>query len=68
VSTEAPAFAAARFDVRPGTVGVATMDDVKAAINRPGVKLVDARTQAEIEGRDLRGIRRGGHIESSVAV
>jgi thiosulfate/3-mercaptopyruvate sulfurtransferase len=68
VSTEAPALAAARFDVRPGTVGVATMDDVKAAINRPGVTLVDARTQAEIEGRDLRGIRRGGHIESSVAV
>lgn len=56
------------FAIRPGTVGVATMDDVKAAINRDGVKLVDARTQAEIEGRELRGIKRGGYIESSVAV
>lgn len=68
VSTDVPSPTVARFEVRPGTVGVATMDDVKGAINRPGVKLVDARTQAEIEGRDLRGIRRGGYIESSVAV
>jgi thiosulfate/3-mercaptopyruvate sulfurtransferase len=30
------------------------------------VKLVDARTQAEIEGKDLRGIKRGGYIKSSV--
>jgi thiosulfate/3-mercaptopyruvate sulfurtransferase len=29
---------------------------------------VDARTAAEIEGRDLRGIKRGGHIPSSVPV
>jgi len=32
------------------------------------VKIVDARTTAEIEGKDLRGIRRGGFIESSVPV
>ncbi|MDP1569671.1 MAG: sulfurtransferase [Vicinamibacterales bacterium] len=56
------------FAIKSGTVGLATMDDVKGAINRPGVKLVDARTPAEIEGRELRGIKRGGHIESSVAV
>ena len=56
------------FVIKPGTVGVATMDDVKEAINRDGIKLVDARTQAEIQGRELRGIKRGGHIESSVAV
>jgi thiosulfate/3-mercaptopyruvate sulfurtransferase len=56
------------FKVGPGTVKVATADDVKGAMNKKGVKLVDARTQAEIEGRDLRGIRRGGYIESSVPV
>jgi thiosulfate/3-mercaptopyruvate sulfurtransferase len=56
------------FVVRAGTVKVATADDVKGAINAPGVKLVDARTQGEIEGRDLRGIRRAGYIESSVPV
>ena len=67
-STATPTPAAARFTVRPGTVKVATADEVKAAINKPGVKLVDARTPAEIAGTELRGIRRGGYIESSVPV
>ena len=69
ISTEAPAArAVSPFRVRPGTTKVATADDVKAAINRPGTKIVDARTQAEIEGKDLRGIKHGGYIESSVPV
>ena len=63
-----PAFARAAFKVKAGTVKVATADDVRGAINRPGTKIVDARTQAEIEGKDLRGIKRGGYIESSVPV
>ena len=54
--------------MKPGTVGVATADDVKAAINSTAVKLIDARTQNEIDGKDLRGIRRGGYIESSIPV
>ena len=41
---------------------------MKAAINKPGVKLLDARTQGEIDGKDLRDIKRGGFIESSVPV
>lgn len=69
ISTEPPPDrAAAPFRVQPGTTKVATADDVKAAINRPGTKIVDARTQAEIEGKDLRGIKRAGYIESSVPV
>jgi len=64
VATPAPAT----FTVKPGSVKVATADEVKAAINKPGVKLVDARTQAEIDGKDLRNIKRGGYIESSVPV
>ena len=67
-STEVPAPAAASFKARAGTVKVATADEVKAAINKPGVKIVDARTQGEIDGKDLRGIKRGGYIESSVPV
>ena len=59
---------AGHFTVKEGTVGVATADDVKAAINDRAVKLVDARTQNEIDGKDLRGIRRGGFIESSIPV
>ena len=68
VSAAVPAPAPAAFTVRRGTVGVATADDVKAAINAPGIRLIDARTQAEIAGRDLRNIRRGGYIESSIPV
>jgi thiosulfate/3-mercaptopyruvate sulfurtransferase len=67
-STTVPAYTRTTFTVRPGTVRVATMDDVKAAINSPKVKLIDARTQAEIEGKDLRNIKRGGYIESSIPI
>jgi thiosulfate/3-mercaptopyruvate sulfurtransferase len=49
-------------------VKVATADEVKSAINKTGTKLIDARTQAEIDGKELRGIKRGGYIESSVPV
>jgi thiosulfate/3-mercaptopyruvate sulfurtransferase len=67
-SADAVTPAAARFTARPRPELVATAADVVAAINKPGVTIVDARTVGEIEGRDLRGIRRGGFIESSVPV
>jgi thiosulfate/3-mercaptopyruvate sulfurtransferase len=65
VNTTVPAYTAAAFKVKPGTIGVATAEDVKAAINT-SVKLIDARTQNEIDGKDLRNIKRGGFIEGSV--
>jgi thiosulfate/3-mercaptopyruvate sulfurtransferase len=68
VSTAVPAAANAGFRVRAGTVKVATADDVKAAIGKAGTKLVDARTPAEIDGKDLRNIKRGGYIASSIPV
>ena len=67
-NTDVPQPPAATFTVRHATIGVATADDVKAAINAKGVRLVDARTQAEIDGKDLRNIKRGGFIESSIPV
>jgi thiosulfate/3-mercaptopyruvate sulfurtransferase len=67
-STAVPALTVATFTIGQGTVGVATADDVKAAINNKTVKLIDARTQGEIDGKDLRGIKRGGYIESSIPV
>jgi thiosulfate/3-mercaptopyruvate sulfurtransferase len=67
-STAVPAVPRATFTVQPGTVRVATADHVRAAINKPGTRLVDARTQGEIDGKDLRNIKRGGFIESSVPV
>jgi thiosulfate/3-mercaptopyruvate sulfurtransferase len=67
-TTATPAPTPAKFSVKPGTVRVATADQVKAAINNPKIKLIDARTQAEIDGKDLRNIKRGGFIESSIPV
>jgi thiosulfate/3-mercaptopyruvate sulfurtransferase len=67
-NTAVPAYARTAFKAKSGTVKVATADEVKGAINSTRVKLVDARTPGEIEGKDLRGIKRGGFIESSVPV
>ena len=64
----APAPAAGRFLAHPQPQWVATADDVVSAINKPGTKIVDARTVAEIEGKDLRNIKRGGFVPSSVPV
>jgi thiosulfate/3-mercaptopyruvate sulfurtransferase len=67
-STAVPAFARTLFKVGRGTVKVATADQVRGAINKRGTKLIDARTQGEIDGKDLRNIKRGGYIESSIPV
>ena len=72
VTTEVRSFSyeAARgtFTPKPAPHWVATAADVVASIDKPGVMIVDARTTAEIEGRDLRGIKRGGFVPSSIAV
>jgi len=57
-----------RFTAKPQPNRIATAADVVAAIDKPGVKIVDARTAAEIEGKDLRNIRRGGYVPSSIPV
>ena len=67
-STAAAAPAAARFTARSQPGWIATAADVVAAIGKPGVTIVDARTAAEIEGRELRGIKRGGFVPSSVPI
>ena len=69
LSSEMPAAPApVRFTARPNPKWVATAADVVAAIGKPSVKIVDARTTAEIEGKDLRSIRRGGFVPSSIPV
>jgi thiosulfate/3-mercaptopyruvate sulfurtransferase len=67
-STTTPSVPRTRFTANPQPRWLATADDVRAAIDKSGIRIVDARTTAEIEGRDLRGIRRGGAIPSSVSV
>jgi thiosulfate/3-mercaptopyruvate sulfurtransferase len=68
VTGDIPAMAAGRFTARPQAHWLATASDVIAAIDRPATRIVDARTEAEIEGKDLRNIRRGGFVPSSVPV
>ena len=68
VSTEVvdvPAPKPGQFRAKLNTSLVATAADVVAAIDQKGVTIVDARTQAEIDGKDLRGIKRGGAIPSA---
>jgi thiosulfate/3-mercaptopyruvate sulfurtransferase len=67
-SAAAASPAAGTFTARPQMQWIATASDVVGAINKPGVTIVDARTQAEIEGKDLRNIKRGGFVPSSVPV
>jgi thiosulfate/3-mercaptopyruvate sulfurtransferase len=66
--TDTPSPASARFTARPQAKWLATASDVVGAIDKPGVKIIDARTAAEIEGKDLRNIKRGGFVPSSIPV
>jgi thiosulfate/3-mercaptopyruvate sulfurtransferase len=63
-----PGLATGTFVARPQPRWLATAADVLGAIDKPGMKIVDARTTAEIEGKDLRNIKRGGFVPSSVPV
>jgi thiosulfate/3-mercaptopyruvate sulfurtransferase len=66
--TAQPASAPGHFVAHHQPRWVATAADVVAAIGRSSARIVDARTQAEIDGKDLRNIRRGGFVPSSVPV
>lgn len=66
ISLEVPPIAAARFKARPQPSWLATADQVKSAIGKPGVRIVDARTGPENDGSERWGsVRRGGHIPSA---
>ena len=67
-STVAATPPAATFTARPQPQWLATATDVVGAIDKPGVTIVDARTVAEIEGKDLRNIKRGGFVPSSIPI
>src|SRR5207248_1313604 len=66
--TPHPVASGARFVARPNPKWLATASDVTAAIGKPGTRIVDARTVNEIDGIDLRNIRRGGFVPSSIPV
>ena len=65
---EAPSAGTAGFVARPQPRWLATAPDVVDGIGKPGVKIVDAHATGEIEGRELRGARRGGIVPSAIPV
>lgn len=65
---DAPTLAAATFRARPDMRWIATAQDVLSSIGKPDTRIVDARTTMERAGTELRGIKRGGYIKSSVHV
>lgn len=67
-SKETPSPPAGQFTAKPQPKWLATASDVVAAIGKPGIRIVDARTRNEIDGTDLRNIKRGGFIKSSTPV
>jgi thiosulfate/3-mercaptopyruvate sulfurtransferase len=64
-TTAVPAVPPGRFRAMGQPHWIATAADVQAAIGASGAVILDARTQDEIAGKDLRNIRRGGFIPSS---
>jgi thiosulfate/3-mercaptopyruvate sulfurtransferase len=68
VSSRTPTVARGHFEVERSDRWIATADDVAAAIDRPDVRLVDARTEEEFAGTDLRNNPRGGAIPSATRV
>lgn len=67
-STAPPTIPSVPFHATLRPEWVATASDVVAAINKPGVKIVDARTAAEINGQNMGNVRRGGFVPSSIPV
>jgi thiosulfate/3-mercaptopyruvate sulfurtransferase len=68
VTTAATAVPATQFHATLRPEWVATASDVVAAIGKPDVKIVDARTAAEINGQNIGNVRRGGFVPSSIPV
>src|SRR6185295_6794777 len=67
-SADVPAITAVTFTAKADPKWIATAQDVLSATKTPNVAIVDARTPAEIEGRETRNIKRGGAIPASIPV
>lgn len=65
VSTDTPAVARGSIDVQNNDQWIAVADDVEAGIADPGVTILDARTDEEFAGEDLRNNPRGGTVPSA---
>jgi len=66
-ATEIPTPRPARFTPRATESVICPLDFVQANLRRPDVVVVDARSQAEYAGMDVRA-KRGGHIPGAVNI
>ncbi len=65
---EVPNAQVVTFTPTPARAWIATAEDVRRAIDDPLARILDTRTEAEIDGSDLRGIMRGGYVPSATAI
>lgn len=68
LSAEATAHSPATFTPRVQPAMRATAQDVLAALNQPGTRLIDAREAAQYTGELARGHGRPGHIPGAINV
>ena len=66
VTAEVPSYTAGKFTPRREASIFASKDDVLAAIEDPDTVLLDVRSDAERDGSNKRGGKRGGYIPNSV--
>jgi len=68
LSAEVPAYAPAKFTPKVQPTLRATAQDVLAALNQPGTRLIDARDTGQYNGTVFRGHGRAGHIPGAINV
>ena len=68
VSTQLRTLSPATYEARPDANFLWTTDDVRAALDRENVVIVDTRSKDEYTGANPRSNRRSGHIPGAVRV
>ena len=64
-NADIPDVARGSLEIRLNDRWIATADDVEAAIDQPGVRILDTRARDEYTGSDLQNNPRGGAIPSA---
>ncbi len=68
VTMKTPQFPRARFSAKPNPDKICRLDEVKGSISKPGVVLLDVRSDGEWDGSMPRENKRGGRIPDAVHV
>ncbi|MBI2862991.1 MAG: sulfurtransferase [Chloroflexi bacterium] len=66
-STAEPAVTAAKFTAKAEPARLDTLAEMRAAVGKGGIAIVDARSPEEYRGEDVR-TKRGGHVPGAVNI